>query len=291
MKARYIAPVILVLGLVAAGIGQQFLFPNETVLDAKNKPTLPANFRKVPDLKILGSAQFSTAQLKHVIHSIHALLMIIDLRKETHAFINGNAVSWMAGRSHYLFPVVLPSTTFKKLLQEDKTMGLVSVYEVALNHQQNVLEKSPKESLGAFHNIAKLPLPIVTIGSENQIVSHLHIPYVHYLVDYLNIPTPTTVDHFVLLFKNLPSNTWLYFHCQDGIQRTNMFMSMYDMLTNAKSVSFTAILHRDYLKTNSPLILPFNAKQIVFLMNFYKYCHNNHDSFQTTWSKWMAYNK
>lgn len=83
------------------------------VRDSSNKYTLPGHFRKSSDkvniinnqninlsglsnLNISGSAQFSEKQLSLIINSINNDFNIIDidLREESHGFINGIAVSW-----------------------------------------------------------------------------------------------------------------------------------------------------------------------------------------------------
>jgi hypothetical protein len=90
------------------------------ILDAfKNNDTLPKNFRKTTDLKVIknskdvilngldklnisGSDQFSGNNLKLLLDTIDTSLPItvIDLREESHGFINGYAVSWANSKNN-----------------------------------------------------------------------------------------------------------------------------------------------------------------------------------------------
>ena len=91
---------------------------NESILslDYRNKDCVPDNFRTTSDLSILkdrnvntsglsnlnisGSSQFtalSLLKLKENIRNSSKLPIIdIDLRQESHGFINGNAISWVS---------------------------------------------------------------------------------------------------------------------------------------------------------------------------------------------------
>ena len=88
------------------------------ILEKPNEARLPRNFRsyreryKLGDippslhseldlLTISGSAQFSENQLKALLSHIPAPfpIYIIDLRQESHGFLNGNAVSWYIPRN------------------------------------------------------------------------------------------------------------------------------------------------------------------------------------------------
>jgi len=67
-------------------------------------------------------------------------------------------------------------------------------------------------------------------------------------------PLDDQVDLFVQSVKNLPKETWLHFHCRGGAGRTTTFMSMYDMMHNAKNVSFEDIMKRQTLIGGSDLL-------------------------------------
>ena len=80
------------------------------------------------------------------------------------------------------------------------------------------------------------------------------------------------------LVKLQPKNTWLHFHCKQGIGRTTTFMIMYDMMKNSKEVTADDIIKRQLLLANfdeSHIKSFYNNERINFLQNFYKYCKEN----------------
>lgn len=267
--------VVAFLAVVIVAVAAYFIFSTnkEMVLDAKNQKILPANFRIVSNLKIIGSAQFSEEQLGEVLKKERHPLVIVDLREESHGFIDGNAISWMEDKGKGYVPTALSPSYKKSVLDDAKTMGITSAFIVRPNPG------------GYFTNQAQLPLPMASTATERQVVNELRIPYTRFPVSFQNVPAMGTVDDFINFSEAVPSNTWVYFHCRDGIKRTNLFMSMYDMLLNAKHADFETILHRDYIQKQSETSA-FDAEEIAFLKQFYEYSRSNDDNFKTTWSQW-----
>lgn len=251
---------------------------SEIVLDAKNEKTLPKNLRIDNALKTLGSSQFSELQLKEVVASLNAPVVIVDLRQETHDFVNGNAVSWMKEKSSGYLPETLSVSNERAFQNKVENSKIASVYRVK------------PEKNGHFINQSRSTFPLVTFKTEMQLANQLNVPYIRFPVAYQSVPSDKVVDDFVAFSKSVPNNAWVYFHCRDGIKRTNIFLSMYDMIFNAKHESFENILHRDYiLIPNSTTAL--NAKETKFLRHFYNYCHTNNDNYQTHWSDWLRSNE
>lgn len=42
--------------------------------------------------------------------------------------------------------------------------------------------------------------------------------------------SPENIDEFIKLYKSLPKDAWLHFHCEAGKGRTTTFLAMYDMM-------------------------------------------------------------
>src|ERR1700733_9258506 len=82
----------------------------QLVLDMRNVPVLPKHFRTSSDpltstvntnglanLHMAGGAQFSKLALDKILERLASKhVTIIDLREESHGFLNGNAISWYA---------------------------------------------------------------------------------------------------------------------------------------------------------------------------------------------------
>lgn len=57
-------------------------------------------------------------------------------------------------------------------------------------------------------------------------------------------PGARVVDQFVRFVSALPQGAHLHFHCRGGKGRTATFLALFDMLANARRVSFDAIVTR-----------------------------------------------
>jgi hypothetical protein len=111
-------------------------------------------------------------------------------------------------------------------------------------------------------------------------------------------PSDKQVDRFVKLVRAVGKDkgTWLHVHCEAGDGRTTTFLAMYDMMHNARAVSFEDIVHRqwllggiDLLATNAraPWKREYARKRAEFIKKFYRYCRENKDGFKTMWSAWL----
>lgn len=76
--------------------------------------------------------------------------------------------------------------------------------------------------------------------------------------------------------------------------RTTTFMVMYDMMHNAKKVSYNDIMKREVLIGGSDILSVSDENKknesksrSDFIKEFYNYCHDNNDGFQTSWSQWL----
>ena len=85
---------------------------------------------------------------------------------------------------------------------------------------------------------------VARVASEREVVA---LPAGHYLrlpvTDHLR-PSDERIDDFVDFVRRLSVGAHLHFHCHGGEGRTTSFMTLYDMLRNAASVSAASILAR-----------------------------------------------
>ena len=99
------------------------------------------------------------------------------------------------------------------------------------------------------------------------------------------------VDYFIESIKSQPQNSWLHFHCKEGIGRTSTFMIMYDIIKNYKEVGADDIIKRQLALANfdeNNLKSFYNNERMAFLNKFYDYCKANGDSFNMKWSEWKS---
>jgi len=248
------------------------------VLDSQNYYGIPKNFRKSSDslnmksnneinlsglstLNISGSQQFSKYNLPLVINSIGTLfpITVVDLRQESHGFINGTPVSWANARN-------------------DANIGLTK--KQVMQDEYNKLNSIKLNVPMTYYNHKNITIVPIKVEDENHLVNYKSLSYIRITVTDGKIPTDDMVDYFVKLVKLQPNNTWLHFHCKQGIGRTTTFMIMYDMIKNSENVTADDIIKRQLILANfeeSHINSFNNNERIKFLLNFYNYCRSNSD--------------
>ena len=159
-----------------------------------------------------------------------------------------------------------------------------------------VVKKSPD---GRVTSVKPIECAVHQVLSESELASKYRQSYRRLYVQDFTSPTPREVDHFLEIVKRLPRDKWIYVHCHAGVGRTTTFMAMFDMLRNAKTASFEAILERqraiggkdfNLLPNKNSFKYLFAEDRFVFLKKFYDYARTNKDGFTTTWSSWLAKN-
>lgn len=271
------------------------------VLDSLNKAQLPMNFRAssklfatettvskqgLAELQVMGSSQFSEKELKTIMEKINAPILIMDLRQESHGFVDGNAISWYAPRDWGNLDKT-PEQVERN--QQQRLNKLKQHREITLN------QITDKNNEGQIVKTVPLKIKIQNVMSEQTLAEFNHVQYKRLYVTDGWAPDSEQVDQFIKTVRTLPSNTWVYFHCRAGKGRTTTFMAMYDMLRNAKQISFSDIMQRQALLGGKELVkLPpqssykfsLAVKRVEFLAKFYDYCLNNHNDYRESFSAW-----
>ena len=248
---------------------------------------LPRNFRKTTDLTIIkdnknlnltgldklnisGSQQFTVKNLPMLIDAIRTSLPItvVDLRQESHGFINEYSVSWADEKNN----ANVGLTRDQVLVDEVKKLK-----SIKLNKPIN------------FYNHPKITVTPTNVQNEDHLVKSKGLSYLRVTVRDGGIPTDDMVDYFVDSIKAQPKESWYHFHCKEGIGRTATFMIMYDMMKNYQSATAEEIIDRQVALANfkeSTAQSFYNKERIVFLNKFYEYCKANGDKFDVKWSQW-----
>jgi len=250
--------------------------------------TLP-NLKGLEELRASGSGQFSKKSLKALLQRLGNPLRctVVDLRQESHGFINGMAVSWYSpkdwGNSGKTLDQIIrdEDARLKEALREQH----VIIYQV--------LSKTPDDAIA---NKKAISTEVKSVATEKEVTTAASIEYIRIPVADHTRPSDVEVDQFVAFIRDLPANAWLHFHCAAGAGRTTTFMVMYDMARNAKQVSLEDILERQWLLGGIELSkLPnishwkydLAVDRIAFLKKFYNYCHDNRNGFRDSWSDYL----
>lgn len=203
--------------------------PLLVVDNTDNKP-LPKRFRIMNqnNIKMIGSGQFSKAQLIRIKKKINAPMIIIDLREESHGFVNELPISWYGSRNWD---------------NKNKSVSLINTEQhnrlSSLNLQKTlVLDKILlKNSDGVIEKTKQIYLKLEKVYTEQQLAQALGLGYKRFYVTDHSPPGATEMKAFEQFVQSVPDNTWLYFHCRGGSGRTSTFMVLYDIIRNGTKES------------------------------------------------------
>lgn len=272
-------------------------------------------FRKPADsLNISGSAQFDVDSFIEIVNNLNQKhLIIVDLRREAHIFINGESFGlcgdhgWMDnGESaqkvlefeHFWARKVstdsdpllcgrwcFPENEFNPI---EKLLKLLSLNLGII--EAKIVQAMHKNKIQTFLEcIFKLDMVL----TEEELAHQYGAEYYRFPVTDNSYPSNQVVDDFILFFRNLPPDAWLHFHCKGGKGRTTTFLLLVDILRNAKYLNFKELVDRqvaiggvalDQLKDPPKHE---SLARLEFLKFFYQYAKENQNEFETTWTEWL----
>jgi len=261
-------------------------------IDSNNELRLPKNFRTTNELGKFtghtfstlglaelyesGSAQFSEKEFTQILTKMSGEIIIVDLRQESHGFLDGAAVSWYGKRNW---------------ANVDKNLGEVEIDE------QERLQAALTSSIDIAPSAVNGKAKINSVLTESQFISSYGVQYLRIPVTDHMPPSNENVDQFIQFYKGLPQGVWLHFHCHAGRGRTTTFMTMYDILRNGKKVSLADIMSRQALLSDMDLRkIPLAKKKwerelyeerAIFIKQFYDYVNNSPDDLPVMWSEWI----
>jgi protein-tyrosine phosphatase len=306
--------IIVLWILVFMTSAQGAVLPKATVpawtllLSTKDSHTLPRNFRTtwdiVPacydnmglrDLNMSGSGQFSVSQLTVMIDYLTRFgfspsqIVIVDLREEPHAFINGDAVRWYAEDAWWT-----QGNPLKMVLSDEQNrLDALSIGQVvSVNHIDR------KNKAGQIADLSAQSYKVRSLMTEAQIVSATGATYVRIPVTDHTKPDDEDVDQFLDLVKKLPPRTWVHFHCHAGRGRTSTFMILYDMVRNRKlpredvidrQTQLVGALDIRLLSEGTKAYKNANEiKRYAFIKAFYEYLNAPDGYGVSSWTKWIT---
>lgn len=246
--------------------------PVTLVFDESSLGPKPVNYRKSPDLKMSGSATLNPKSLKEIAKPLKKkkdLLYVFDLRQESHGLVNDKPVTWESEREW-----AHADLNFEEAQRrERRLLGDLRVGDRLGSTEITSIETEESMVRSAGHQYVRLP-----------VLDHVR-------------PTDAVVDVFIEAQRNLPANAWVHFHCRSGWGRTTLFMSLYDMLINARSMSLEDIVKRnvDLSKDQDLLFVgssqewqyPYQKEQVDFLREFYNYAKAHPRGEGMLWSEWV----
>lgn len=243
-------------------------------IDSSKNGEMPKRFRKDTELKASGSAQFTGGNIDLMKKAIgSSSITVVDLRQESHGFINDMAVSWKPKGSNKANKGLTRKQAIK---DEKKKLKSVEPGKPIMAEDKKIIPEK--------------------VQSEKELVEEHGMDYIRIPVTDTERPEDEMVDYFVKTVRKLPEDTWLHFHCKAGIGRTTTFMTMYDIMKNAKKDSLEDIMERQVLLGGRNLLKPEDGKESEshrrsdLIRNFYKYAKSNNDNYEPSWTQWLKGN-
>lgn len=212
-------------------------------------------------------------------------LTVVDLRRESHGFLNGQAVSWYADRDIMNLGLSLPQ------VEQDEQERLARVAGGAT--ATVFLVKKKVEDV--ITEATATPVAVAEVREETDFLASRSIDSFRSPNRDHYAPEDPQVDAFVAFVRDLEPGRWLHLHCHGGDGRTTTYLAMLDMMRNAPEVSVEDIMKRQYLLGGIDLAtLPEPpswkrapaAERLEFLRAFHRYCLEEGPGFQRPWSEW-----
>ena len=237
-------------------------------------------------LRASGSAQPTAAGFASLYATLAAAapgapVYDIDLRQESHGFVDGMPVSWFEERNQ---------------ANEGKTPEEVAADETArlsaLVGEESTFAPKEKNDKKRFDAVTVTPEKVQT---EKETAEAAGFRYARFYVTDRAHPDTETVEAFLDFVESLPKDVWVHFHCHAGHGRTTTFLAMYDMIRNP-DVSAEEIIERQYLIGGSDLTAMKKAewknerivRRLEMLRSFSRYIRAKHAGETTLrWSAWF----
>ena len=230
-------------GNASAELPRNFRFMNDDwKIDFRGKEPSRAGLDK---LWASASGQPSFAALTTLYRTIRehepdAKIFMVDLRQESHGYVNSLPVSW------YIEHNAANAGKTASQVEADETERLNNLRGVDTTFEP--LGNADKQT---FKPITMIPRVLQTERDTSEAAG---FEYVRFAAADMQFPAPEVVDDFITFVVNLPADAWLHFHCQAGHGRTTTFLVMYDIMKNP-DVSLEEICKRQYLLGGSNLLL------------------------------------
>lgn len=231
-------------------------------------------------LRCSGSAQLSAAGFAalraRLAHVPPALLHVVDLRQESHGFLNGAAVSWYA-RSNW---GCVGLAEDEALALEQLRLRLLAAAEWVEVASAADVKQSKQSKQGA--TLATVEVRPERVEDEAQVLALPPGQYVRLPVADHARPSDAVVERFVRFVDALDADAHLHFHCRGGKGRTVTFFVLLDLLRSGDQRPLAAILDRqqrlhDYDMRRLPELsaakAPTIRERLEFVEEFARFAH------------------
>ncbi|WP_176636963.1 phosphatase [Desulfolutivibrio sulfoxidireducens] len=258
---------------------------------------LPKNFRladggsdpKGPGvtIRLSGSSEFDAAGLDRLAAALPGPVVIVDLRQESHGFLNGEPVNWFADKDRGNFGKTPDEAALdeKTRLEALRRAGTALVTTIQSKNKDGGIKKSDADTVA-----------VVSVSSEADLAASLGLGYLRLYVTDDMAPDAVQADRFVDLCRAMAPGTWLHVHCRAGHGRTTTFMVMYALLFNAAGKPLERIAAEQAALGGTDLLGPpkdgwrhdLHVARAAFVREFAAYAGDNPGGAPLSFSQWKA---
>lgn len=238
------------------------------------------------ELRVSGSSQFSSEGLCMIKEKLAGKkIVIVDLREESHGFINGVPVSW---RGVHNWTNMGKPLAF---IEDDEKSRLLALKKAGTAKISWIMKKGDREEY------VEESITVKDVMTEQELCKSMGVEYLRIPVSDHLLASDPRIDYFIRSYCSLRDDRWLHFHCKAGKGRTTTFIALCDMMKNAKRVTCDDIVNRQMLLGGISLFSEENPEnwkyapkrmRAVFTARFHQYCRDNSDGFKTLWSAFRA---
>jgi len=268
-------------------------------LQVSDQP-LPSNVMQgLEKVQASGSAQFGAnniAQLVDFLKKAQAKeIVVVDLRRESHCFINGMPFTW------YL------SSSFNNMdksfdeIEQDEHDRLKILSGLASSGKVKVLKLVKTAGAQKIDPTNVIEIPVQDLLLEKDMAKLHGLDYYRIPITDRLAPSKHAIDRLLNLYMRDKSK-WFHFHCNAGHGRTTTFLALFDIMHNAREVALETILIRQKLigAGGAPLLrvsakngwqAAAQTQRLQILKEFHTYCADNNDGYQTLFSVWLGKHK
>jgi len=277
----------------------RIIYNNKKPLASHALPT-----KGLKKLRASGSAQFTPKHFKTITKKIrktdnNALIYIIDLRQEYHGFVKTRN---KASLPLCWYKSSMNCINWDKERHSIKDAEWEELEQLALQGISQLYIKDTEEWPAFGEPILIAPskscsLYVQKVFTEKQLVTQSNAHYKRFYVPDHQAPTHQEIDEFVTFIHSISDDAWLHFHCRAGVGRTTTFLTLYDMLKNAYTVSADDIIKRQSLLSNydltdfkkDPIMAKLKKVRLKLLYDFYGYVRAQSPHFTVPFSEWIQH--
>ncbi len=258
---------------------------------------LPKNFRLAdggPDPRgpgvthrLSGSSEFDAAGLDRLAATLPGPAVIVDLRQESHGFLNGEPVAWFADKDRGNFGKTPDQAAADEAarLEALRGAGTAVVTTILSKNKRGGIKKSRQDIVA-----------VTSAASEADLAAGRGLGYLRLFVTDDMAPDAAQTDRFVEFCRTMAPGTWLHIHCRAGHGRTTTFMVMYLLLFHPDGRTVDRIAAEQAALGGADVLGPPkdgwkrdpHVARAAFLREFAAYAADNPGGAPMRFSQWKA---